>query len=226
MACLLRMTRHKPESLLREEVGQSMRMPRYVSPVVLFVVAAILLFTPAIAFAQSDTGVIDGRVFDESKAALPGVTVTARNVDTGFTRSAVSGDRGTFRIEFLRAGTYEVTAELQGFSKAVAKDIVVQVSTSTNVDFTMKVGAMTETVNVTAESPMVQTTKSDVGQVISAQMVENMPLSGRKFQDLSLLVPGTRPSNYYDPTKTEVGGISYGGLTGRAVNITVDGGDN
>ncbi len=57
-------------------------------------------------------------------------------------------------------------------------------------------------------------------------MVENIPLNGRKFQDLSLLVPGTRPSNYYDPTKTEVGGISYGGATGRSVIINVDGGDN
>src|SRR5206468_5185713 len=73
---------------------------------------------------------------------------------------------------------------------------------------------------------LVQVTKSDVGQVITSTLVENMPLSGRKFQDLSLLVPGTRPSNYYDPTRTEVGGISYGGMTGRAVNITVDGGDN
>ena len=77
-----------------------------------------------------------------------------------------------------------------------------------------------------ADSPMVQTTKSDVGQVINSSLIESMPLSGRKFQDLSLLVPGTRPSNYYDPTKTEVGGISYGGMTGGAVNITVDGGDN
>ena len=69
-------------------------------------------------------------------------------------------------------------------------------------------------------------TKSDVGQVITSTLIENIPLNGRKFQDLSLLVPGTRPSNYYDPTKTEVGGISYGGLTGRSVIITVDGGDN
>jgi hypothetical protein len=83
-----------------------------------------------------------------------------------------------------------------------------------------------ETVTVTAESTLIQTTTSDVGQVITSQMVENIPLNGRKFQDLSLLVPGTRPSNYYDPTKTEVGGISYGGLTGRSVIISVDGGDN
>jgi hypothetical protein len=190
------------------------------------VAAILLVLSPYTAFAQSDTGVIDGRVLDESKAALPGVTVTARNVDTGFTRTAVSSGLGTYRLEFLKPGNYEVTAELTGFAKAIAKDIVVQVTSSTTLDFTMKVAAMTESVEVTAESPLVQSTKSDVGQVINSTLIENMPLSGRRFQDLSLLVPGTRPSNYYDPTKTEVGGISYGGMTGRAVNITVDGGDN
>jgi hypothetical protein len=114
---------------------------------------------------------------------------------------------------------------MANFAPATARDIVVQVNTATTVDFPMTVG-VTENVAVTSESPLVQTSRSDVGQVITSSLVENMPLSGRKFQDLSLLVPGTRPSNYYDPTKTEVGGISYGGMTGRAVNITVDGGDN
>src|SRR5512139_1803726 len=89
---------------------------------------------PGVARAQSDTGVIDGRVFDESKSAVPGVTVTARNVATGFTRSGISGDKGTYRIEFLPPGTYEVTAEMPNFTKAIAKDIIVQVATSTNVD--------------------------------------------------------------------------------------------
>jgi outer membrane receptor protein involved in Fe transport len=165
-------------------------------------------------------------VFDQTKAPVPGVTVTARNVATGFTRSAVSSELGTYRIEFLPPGTYEVRAELANFAPATASNIVVQVGTSTTVDFPMSVGALTENIQVTSETPLVQTTRSDVGQVITSSLVENMPLSGRRFQDLSLLVPGTRPSNYYDPTKTEVGGISYSGMTGRAVNITVDGGDN
>ena len=202
-----------------------MSTPKHVLAVLL-AAAAVMAVTPSFARAQADTGVIDGRVFDQSKAALPGASVTARNVATGFTRSSTSSERGTYRIEFLPPGTYEVTAELASFTKMLAKDIIVQVGTSTTIDFSMQVASLQETLTVTAESPLVQTTKSDVGQVISARMVENMPLSGRKFQDLSLLVPGTRPSNYYDPTKTEVGGISYGGMTGRAVNITVDGGDN
>ena len=190
------------------------------------VIALALVPSVVPLFAQSDTGTIDGRVYDEQKAGMPGVTVTARNTATGLTRTVQSSGEGTFRFQSLPAGTYDITAELQGFAKQLRHAVVVQVTTATTVDFTMKVGALSETVVVTGEAPLIQTTKSDVGQVITTAMVENMPLNGRKFQDLSLLVPGTRPSNYYDPTKTEVGGISYGGLTGRSVNISVDGGDN
>ena len=203
-----------------------MRSPDLRAVLLAAAAAILLVISPTVALAQSDTGVIDGRVLDESKAALPGVTVTAKNVATGFTRSTTSSNLGTYRLEFLPPGTYEVSAALRSFATTVAKDIVVQVGTSSTVDFAMKLGGITENLTVTAESPLVQTTKSDVGQVINSTLIESMPLSGRRFQDLSLLVPGTRPSNYYDPTKTEVGGISYGGTTGRAVNVTVDGGDN
>ncbi|HEY3380442.1 MAG TPA: carboxypeptidase regulatory-like domain-containing protein [Vicinamibacterales bacterium] len=188
---------------------------------------ALVLATSVLPlYAQTDTGSVDGRVFDEQKGGMPGVTVTAKNVDTGRTRSTTSGSTGSFHLESLSAGTWDLTAEIQGFSIQVRKGVTVQIGSKVNVDFTMKVGNLSETVVVTGEAPLVQTTRSDVGQVITTTMVENMPLNGRKFQDLSLLVPGTRPSNYYDPTKTEVGGISYGGLTGRSVNISVDGGDN
>ena len=176
--------------------------------------------------AESDTGSIDGNIFDETKAAVPGATVTAKNVATGLTRTTVASASGSFHISGLPSGNYDVTAELSGFAPVVKKDIPVQVASQSTVDFTLKVGSQTETITVTGEIPLVQTTKSDVGQVITSTMVDNIPLNGRKFQDLSLLVPGTRSSNYYDPTKTEVGGISYGGGTGRNVIINVDGGDN
>ena len=192
---------------------------------VLFV-CALLIGVPKALYAQVDTGVIDGRVMDQNKNVVPGVTVTAKNVATGLTRTAVSGESGTYRLEFLPSGTYDVTAQVKNFATVTQKAAIVQIGTSTTVDFTLKVAAVSELVTVTGDTPLVQTTRSDVGQVITSSMVENIPLNGRKFQDLSLLVPGTRPSNYYDPTKTEVGGISYGGMTGRAVNITVDGADN
>ena len=164
------------------------------------VAALVLAAAPTALLAQTDTGSLDGRVFDEQKAGVPGVTVTAKNTATGLTRSVLSGATGTYNFPSLPAGTYDVTAEIQGFSTQVRKGVIVQVASASSVDITMKVGALTETVEVTGETPLVQTTKSDVGQVITTAMVENIPLNGRKFQDLSLLVPGTRSSNYYDPT--------------------------
>ena len=198
----------------------------------LFVAAAFVfaagLMLPAVPVTagETDTGSVDGHVFDATKAAVPGATVTAKNLSTGLTRTAVASGSGSYHIGGLPAGTYDVTVELSGFASVVNKDVPVQVASQSTVDFTLKVGGQSETVTVIGETSLVQTTKSDVGQVITSAMVENMPLNGRKFQDLSLLVPGTRPSNYYDPTKTEVGGISYGGATGRNVIINVDGGDN
>ena len=191
----------------------------------LAILALVLFGTSPSIFAQSDTGTIDGRVLDPQKSPVPGVTVTAKNVNTGLTRTGITTANGSFHFESLPAGSYDVTAELQGFSRQVHQGVVVQVGQQTFVDVGMVVAPVSETVNVTGETPIVQT-RSDVGQVVTSTMIENIPLNGRKFQDLSLLVPGTRPSNYYDPTKTEVGGISYGGLTGRSVKITVDGGDN
>ncbi|HUL79188.1 MAG TPA: carboxypeptidase regulatory-like domain-containing protein [Vicinamibacteria bacterium] len=198
------------------------RLPALAAPLAVVVGLAL----PAAARAQGNVGTIDGRVLDSSKAAVPGATVTAKNVATGLTRTAVVSPTGTYRVTALPAGTYDVSASLAGFSTQVTKGVEVRVGDTVTVDFAMKVGAVAETVEVVGESPLVQATTSDVGQVITQKMVENIPLNGRKFQDLSLLVPGTRPSNYYDPTKTEVGGISFGGATGRSVIINVDGGDD
>ncbi len=203
-----------------------MKLSRQMFVATALVFVAGLLLAPIPAQAQTGTGVLDGHVFDESKASIPGATVTAKNAATGLTRTTTSSAAGTFRIAGLPAGSYDITAELGSFATQVRKAVAVQVASTVTIDFTMKVSAQSETVTVTGETPLVQATTSDVGQVITSALVENLPMNGRKFQDLSLLVPGTRSSNYYDPTKTEVGGISYGGATGRNVIINVDGGDN
>jgi outer membrane receptor protein involved in Fe transport len=202
-----------------------MRVSRHSFAIQSVLLVAALLALPVAGWAQYDTGGVDGRVFDESRAAVPGAAITARNQATGLTRTVTASATGTYRIGSLPPGEYEVTAELAGFAKQ-ARKVTVQVSSAVTVDFTMTVSAQTEAVTVVGEVPLVSTTTSDVGQVINQKLVDNLPLNGRKFQDLSLLVPGTRSSNYYDPTKTEVGGISYGGGTGRSVIINVDGGDN
>ncbi len=192
-----------------------------------FVLAALGSFcVSSPVLAQATTGTIDGRVVDQSQAAVPGATVTARNLATGLTRTVTVGATGTYRIGSLPSGRYELQVSMTGFATQVRKSVEVLIASAVTADFTMSVASVAESVTVQGETPLVQTTTSDVGQVITSRLVENIPLNGRKFQDLSLLVPGTRSSNYYDPTKTEVGGISYGGATGRNVVISVDGGDN
>src|SRR3990172_2026968 len=172
---------------------------------------ALAVGLAAPVWAQINTGVIDGRVVDETKAVVAGATITAKNVAPGLTRTATSGATGLFRLGSVPAGTYDVTAELSGFATTVFKGADVRIASTVPLDVTMKVSAQQETVTVTGETSLISTTTSDVGQVITSQVIETLPMNGRKFQDLSLLVPGTRAANYYDPTKTEVGGVSYGG---------------
>jgi outer membrane receptor protein involved in Fe transport len=202
-----------------------MKLFRWVVAVAAVAALASLIVPPPLG-AQTVTGTIDGRVSDESRAAVPGASITAKSGATGLTRTGTVSTAGTYRLASLPAGRYDVSAQLTGFATQVIKDVEVLVGSETTVDFTMKVATVSETITVTTETPLIQTTTSDIGQVITSKLVENMPLNGRKFQDLSLLVPGTRSSNYYDPTKTEVGGISYGGATGRNVIISVDGADD
>jgi len=202
-----------------------MRLLRWLSTSAALAVLGSLSF-PQAGLAQTTTGTIDGRVVDQSQAAVPGATVTARNEATGLSRLVTVSTTGTYRIGSLPSGLYEVQVALGGFATQVRKGVVVQIASTTTADFSMKVATVSETIEVQGETPLVQTSTSDVGQVITNRLIENIPLNGRKFQDLSLLVPGTRSSNYYDPTKTEVGGVSFGGATGRSVIISVDGGDN
>ncbi len=104
------------------------------------VAALVLTAAPITLLAQTDTGSLDGRIFDEQKGGVPGVTVTAKNTATGLTRSVQSGATGTYHFPSLPAGTYDLTAEIQGFSQQVRKGVIVQVASQTSADFTMRVG--------------------------------------------------------------------------------------
>src|SRR5688572_19150355 len=100
------------------------------------------------AFAQQTSGNISGRVLDEQGAAVPGATVTATNTATGFIRSDVSDAEGVYRLNALPVGTYDVVAELQGFTRVEQKGLIVNVAQTTSVDVAMKVAQVAETVTV------------------------------------------------------------------------------
>jgi hypothetical protein len=188
--------------------------------------ALFLLLGGTQAFAQQTTGTITGRVVDQQGAAIPGATITAKNIANGFTRTEVSDSEGVYRLAALPVGIYEVNAELSGFSTVSKKDIEVNVAQVVAVEFSLKVAALAETVNVTGATPLIQTTASNVGAVVDVKRIESLPLNGRQFANLAATVPGVGLSFHSDPTKSTQYAPLVNGGAGRNINYQIDGGDN
>ena len=188
-------------------------------------VLALALAAPA-AEAQQTTGNITGRIVDDQGSAVPGVTVTARNPDTGFTRSDVSDGEGVYRLTALPVGTYDIAAELQGFTKVDNKGIVLNVAQTLDLDLKLKVASVQETVTVSGGTPLIETASSSVGGVVDLARVENLPLNGRQFANLAATIPGVGLGFHTDPTKSTQYSPQINGGNGRNVNYLIDGGDN
>jgi hypothetical protein len=164
-------------------------------------------------------------VVDASGAALPGVTITAANGSTGFSRTVVTEADGSYRFQSLPIGTYEVTADLSGFSAVTNRGVEINVATDRVLNVTLKQASVKEQITVTVSAPLIETTPA-VGQVVSQREIQNLPLNGRQFANLGSLAPGTTLSVNSDPTKPGQLTIALNGGSGRNVNFLVDGGDN
>ena len=143
-----------------------------------------------LSLAQLPTATILGQVKDASGAVVAGAKVTARNTDTGQTRTAVTGDDGAYRLDALPVGNYEITAEKAGFKTEVQSGLTLTVAQQAVANFTIQVGEMSQTVAVTAEAPLVSTTTSSLGGLVDDQRIVDLPLNGRNYVDLTLLQPG------------------------------------
>lgn len=148
------------------------------------------------ALAQSSS-TLQGSVTDQAGAALAGAKIVARNVATGIERTTQTDSSGNYQIAALPVGRYRVEVQAQGFQTAVVNDLALEVSQTVVQSFQLKTGGASETINVTAEAPVVETATSTVGQVINQKTVQEIPLNGRHFVDLGLLIPGsvTPPQN-------------------------------
>ena len=186
----------------------------------------LVLLLASYSTAQKTTSDIVGTVVDSSNQSIAGATVTAKNLGTGATKTTTTDSTGSFRIPNLQPGRYEVTAEAANFSKSVVKDIELNVGVDLSFNVELKPGQVSETVEVTAEGALIQTTRSDIDTSISPKEIENLPLLNRTFAGLSVIAPEARPVGNFDPTKTRVGNIAFSGGDGRQVNVNVDGGDN
>jgi outer membrane receptor protein involved in Fe transport len=187
---------------------------------------AMLLALALPAHAQQTAGNITGRVLDDQGAAVPGATVTATNTQTGFVRTGVSDAEGVYRLNSLPVGSYDVVTELQGFTRVEQKGLVVNVGQNVELDVSLKVAQVAETITVTGESPLISTTASSVGQVVDVSRIESLPLNGRQFANLAATVPGVGLGFHSDPTKSSQFSPQINGGNGRNVNYQIDGGDN
>ena len=150
----------------------------------------LLIATAAIAPAQEARGSITGRVVDASGAVLPGVTLTIVNTQTNSTSTAVTNENGQFTVVYLNPAIYTVTAELQGFKKKMHERVEVRVSDRTEIDFTLEPGGITEEVQVIAESPLLESGKATMGQVIDSKLIQEIPLGDGTAYGLTRLVGG------------------------------------
>ncbi|MEX2662219.1 MAG: TonB-dependent receptor [Vicinamibacterales bacterium] len=178
------------------------------------------------AAAQQTTGNISGRIVDAQGSAVPGVTVTARNTQTGFERSDVSDAEGLYRLTALPVGTYDLAAAITGFSRFESKALVLNVGQNMAVDISLSVANLSETITVTGETPQIETTSSSVGGVVDVARIESLPLNGRQFANAAVTIPGVGLGFHSDPTKSTQFSPQIAGGNGRNVNYQIDGGDN
>jgi hypothetical protein len=151
---------------------------------------ALLLAVAGSATAQEFRATVRGQVVDSSQGALPGATVTARNQETNEVATATTNAEGNYTIPFLRPGTYTVTVEMSGFQKYTRSDMRLEVSQVAVVNAQLGVGALTESVNVSAEAPLLETSKADRGTVIDQARIAELPLQSRSPMALAVLIAG------------------------------------
>src|SRR5262245_34439580 len=154
------------------------------------VLGAVLLtvITAGTAWAQSvSSAQLSGVVRDASGGALPGANVTVTKIDTAAVRTAVTGLDGAYVFPNLPVGPYQLTVELQGFNTYKQDGITLQVSSNPQINVTLTVGTVSETVTVTANSAMVETHSNGIGQVVDNQRVVELPLNGRQATEMILL---------------------------------------
>lgn len=194
-----------------------------------FVVGIAVVLFQGSALAQTTTGTIFGTVLDSTGAVVPQVEVRVTNTATNFSRTATTDESGRYQIQYLPLGTYRVEVTASGFKRFVQTGIVLEVDRNARVDPRLEVGALTESVDVRADAPLVDTTNAALGHTVSNRDIINLPLVNRDVYSLLELTPGvdsTASENDFGPQgrETSINGSANGGMGG--VQYTLDGGSN
>lgn len=186
-------------------------------------VVCILALLSASVFGQVDMGYITGRVVDATAAAVPDASITVVEQQTSDRTVTKSTLTGNYTAGPLKIGTYQVTVGKDGFKRTIARGIVVHAQARIGLDFTLELGQLTETITVSAETPLLQTQDASLGQAIESREIRQLPLSGRNFQQLALLAAGVLPAIGH---RDWAGGFNSHGQRATENVFIVDGIDN
>jgi hypothetical protein len=191
-------------------------------------VAAMLLLAPAgSALAQFDSASVLGYAKDASGAAIPNSTVTLTNTATGIAKTATTDKDGKYEFDSVQIGTYTVKGEAPSFETTLTQPFLLQTDARQRVDLAMKAGSVSDVVTVTSAASQLETETSSQGQVIGTREVENLPLNGRSYADLVLLVPGARKSFLENQSaSSREGSFNINGQRSAFNNFLLDGLDN
>lgn len=187
-------------------------------------IALTILFA-GIAFSQIDTGSIVGTVRDASGANIPNAAVTLTNKATGQVLTTKTNSAGGYQFNALHPGHYSVKAATHGFTAQEVGDVEVDVQSRPSVDFTLQVGSVSQTLEVQATTPLLETQTAELGGVIHSQQIVDLPLNGRRYADLALLEPGIQ-KNLTNTNNTAPDRFSSNGNLETQNYFSLDGIDN
>lgn len=190
-------------------------------------VAALLWAIQPASAQQPASATLSGRVVDPHGAVIVGAQVAITHKATGSKREGNTNDEGLFVLTNLAPAEYELKVQQAGFKTAVYSAIVLQVGQNERLNITLEVGQVADSIDDSlGGEPLVDTVSSVVDRVVGRREIESLPLNGRNFLELALLIPGNKPAPNFDPTKTNSVLISSAGQLGRGANVTIDGADN
>jgi hypothetical protein len=189
-------------------------------------VSMLALPAPAAAQARVTGGDLEGVLKDTSGAVLVGATITARNIDTSITRTVQTDAAGRYYIPALDPGPYEVVASSDGFKSEKRERIDLFLGQAVSVDFALPIAGVAETVEVGADAPLTQLSRTELSSIVNQRQIDNLPINGRNFIGFSVITPGVSTDRTPQQGPTVTSGLSFTGQRARSNNVMVDGLDN
>jgi len=201
-----------------KRLAHPMRRGRIVCLVAVFFIAITTALQPARGQSESGSAAIEGAVRDGSGAAVAGASINVRNVETGLSRSAITGANGDFNVPVLPVGHYTVKVEAKGFGPAERTEVALRVGEATTVDFSLKPAVLNEEVTVTPDPEVLDREEGATGSTINTRSIQDLPARGRNFSEYVLLTPAVMQ-------ESDRQGLVIAGQRSINSNVSIDGAD-